>query len=282
MASRAPKFHACVYKQENFQGPRKCFKVRTGTDLCNAQFGGCHGPWNDKIRSIQLGARVIEVKIYQHSKFGKYLATFTKSQTSLNAAQKGFTSIRVIQRVPPRKSVCIYTEPEFMGKRKCFGPGEEANLCDSKYGGCRGPWNDKIRSIQGVSKDNQILLYKHSKFDTLMPELTSATTNLANKWHAMTSLRVPHPRKACLYQRSHYQGNQKCFAIGKNVDLCSKVHGGCGGKWNDDVRSIYMGRAVDYVMTFKHAKFHSFLEVLKNSRKVLSPKLYGMTSSIVA
>lgn len=275
-ANHVPKFHACLYKKENFKGEKKCFKVRSSGNLCDKEHGGCKGEWNDKIKSIQLGESVIQVKIYKHSGFGQHLSTFTKSQTTLKANEQEFTSFRVIQRIPPKKSICIYKEEEFMGDRKCFESGKQLDLCNTQHGGCRGLWNDKIKSIQGISKRNPVLLYKHSNFDTLLTELSSETTKLSSKFHSLTSIRAPKHDHACLYQRTDYQGNQKCFKRGEKVQLCQ--HGGCGGKWNDDVRSIYMGQKVNFIVLYKHNKFQQFLQVLANSRPNLPVHLHGISS----
>ena len=140
-----------------------------------------------------------------------------------------------------------------MGERICLASGEEIDLCNSQYGGCWGAWNDKVRSIQGISSSSSVLLYLHSGFDHYLTEFTAGQPVLSQNYFEMTSLRVQKPKNVCLYQRDNFQGPQKCFGVEESVDLCDASHGGCWGPWNDDVRSIFVGRGVEKVSLYEHA-----------------------------
>lgn len=271
----------CMYVQEDFQGDRKCFSIRSENDLCHDSNGGCDGYWNDHIQSIQFGASASSVEIFQHSDYKDFYTTFVNEQLSVPNEYRDFTSFRVIQDAPV-DHVCMYKKYHYMGDRKCFEKGAEANLCDSKYGGCHEKWDHHVRSIQGITSEMKVLVYKRKNFRRYLVEYKAETRHM-NWWerwhHGFTSLRVQDQNKVCMYQSYYYQGVQKCFEKGDH-NLCDSQNGGCNGQWNDGIRSIYKGDYVQKIDFYKHSNFEGFIKTITGSKRKLwiFTRLRGLTS----
>ncbi len=253
----------CVYREENFQGLRKCFRVQG--DLCDAKYGGCHGPWNDKIKSIQFGSNVIDVKLFRDADYAHEYTVLTSGTMCLDAAYQDFTSLTIRRGILRPNYVCLYREENFQGPRQCFPASSKGDLCDEEYGGCFGPWNDKIKSIQFGSNVGQIKLFQHQNYDQEYTVLTSETTSLDVHFRDFTSFYVAKavkPDEACIYKEPSYLGKRKCFPSGAGAELRSTG-------WNNQVESIQLGSQVSSVDLFLSGQCQDLSATITSSQEHL-------------
>ena len=254
----------CLYKEENFQGERRCFRIKG--NLCDTEYGGCHGPWNDKIKSIQFGRNVINVKLFKHNNYVHEYTVLTSENKSLNAAFRDFTSFSITRGILRPNYVCLYREEDFQGKRRCFQASNKGDLCDAEYGGCHGAWNDKIKSIQFGSKVSQIKLFKHKNYVHGYTVLTSETKSLDAAFRDFTSFYVAKrvdAGKICIYKQPSYLGERRCFPTGAGADLTSTL-------WNNQIRSIQFGSQVSSVDLFRNGQCQDFSSTISSSQEEMT------------
>ena len=260
----------CLYRQENYQGDRKCFNSRI--NLCDRVHGGCHGGWNDKVRSIKFGPNVEYVNIYKHSRFHHFYGKITTSSPKLSWNDATSFALALSKPNPPPpvapapdNQVCLYLKPNYQGARKCFS--SKIDLCHRAHGGCNGGWNDKVRSIKLGRYVKSVKVYRRHNYKGYYGR-TGSSAKL--RWKDVTSLiiirhppaPVPH-NQVCLYLKPNYQGTRKCFS--SRINLCDRGHGGCHGAWNDKVRSIKLGRHVSGVKVYKHSGYKHYYGVSGSS-----------------
>lgn len=281
-AMRAMPNQVCLYQQEDFKGPRRCFKASKTGDLCDGQYGGCHGPWNDKIKSIQFGAGVSHMTLFRHSNFNHQLTVLTRQTKCLDAAFRDFTSFYVAKAAPANK-VCLYLQEHFLGKRKCLKVSRKHNLCDAKHGNCGGEWNDKVKSIQFGKRVSDVTLFKHSNYIHTYGKLTQEQPVLAAQYRDFTSLYVAKrfgAKKACVYKQEHFLGKRKCFEIGTTVDLVKQFR-----HWNTKIRSIQVGQAVGsvdlYADLFTSSECQPLIGTIDQSMDTLPVDLHAISSFVV-
>ena len=131
-----------------------------------------------------------------------------------------------------------------------------------------------MRSIQfGSNADLAILVYGEDGFEGFLREVKSHHPDIDLDVHAY---RLPSPDEACMYVRNNFEGVEKCFEKGHRGDLCE--HGGCHGAWNDDVRSMYLGVAVQKVLLWKHTKFNHRYPSVSATTGDLEQSLHDFTS----
>ena len=178
----------CFFLRASYEGQRKCFNQHQSGNFCDEAHGGCHGAWNDKVRSIKLGANIQEVEIFRHNHYVDRLTTFTTSQSTLQSNYRDFTAFTIDPNPPG--VVCFYLGTNYEKARKCFRQGESGNFCDSKYGGCSGNWNDKIRSIRLGEGVTGVELFRDSGFKVPLTTLTSSHAVLSTGYHGLTSFKI--------------------------------------------------------------------------------------------
>ena len=83
--------------------------------------------------------------------------------------------------------------------------------------------------------------------------------------------------KACFFTEPNFQGKRTCFSFGQG-DFCEEENGGCGGPFNDKIRSIGIGKNVKRVQLFQHGSFIGPLGAIKESTKELPPQYHDFTS----
>ena len=264
----------CLHEGINFNGQRLCFNNKG--DLCDTINGGCHGKWNDKIKSIQFGSNVESVKLFKESRYCHKYTTLTSETKNLALSFRDFTSFYLTRKISTHK-VCLYVDKHFQGQRLCFN--NKGDLCDTINGGCHGKWNDKIKSIQFGSNVESVKLFKESRYCHKYTTLTSETKNLALSFRDFTSFyltRKISTHKVCLYVDKHFQGQRLCF--NNKGDLCDTINGGCHGKWNDKIKSIQFGSNVKSLKLFKDAGYKVVLATLTSETEDLIAGLKDFTS----
>ena len=187
---------ACLYREENFQGEKKCFNSQI--DLCDEVHGGCWGDWNDRVRSVRLGKNA-QIKVYrdynyQHL-YGTLSADAAKLQwtdaTSFIKLKNFVNEVPAVEAAaPPAEPViadneaCLYREENFQGEKKCFN--SQIDLCDEVHGGCWGDWNDRVRSVR-LGKNAQIKVYRDYNYQHLYGTLSADVAKL--QWTDATSFK---------------------------------------------------------------------------------------------
>jgi Beta/Gamma crystallin len=268
----------CFYTQVNFEGDSKCFPIGTNGDLCSLTNDGCGGKFNDKIRSVEFGSNVQKLELFEHSHFHTPLKTLIATTANLPSELHGFTSFRV-KNTP---TICVYTGTQFTGQQRCFEIESQADFCTQEFGGCRGPFNDKIRSIQYSRDGISVLLYKNANFQQYYTELKTQQAELTS-YQDFTSLRVLNNNKACMYLEINYQGfSQQCFNVESIADFCATQFGGCGGAWNDKIQSIKFGSAVHLIVLFKDGNYKQYHTTLQSSTMNLNSQHRDFTSFWIA
>ena len=220
-AVSAPDGQVCLFKERYFHGSRICFDNGATGNLCADKHGGCTGPWNDKIRSILFGAGVSSLLLFDNADFTGPLGSLTASEPNLSDPQHLFTTFRIGGPAPDGQ-VCFYLIRDFQGPRKCFMIGKTGNFCQEYYGGCGGPWNDKVRSIALGAGVPSLELYDNADFSGFLANLTASEPNLPGSLHRITTFRVgPGPAapddQVCFYTRHYYNGRRTCFGFGRNI-----------------------------------------------------------------
>ena len=108
----APDGQACLYLDTDFEGDRKCFAAGSSGNLCADHHGGCEGRWNNEIRSIEFGAGVAEVKLFEHARFREpLLPTLRASDSDLAKRYHGFTSFQIIKKPTPAPTLAPTLAP---------------------------------------------------------------------------------------------------------------------------------------------------------------------------
>ncbi len=147
--------------------------------------------------------------------------------------------------------VCLYDQPNYMGRSICFNAGEDVSDFQTLAGG----WNDRVVSIR-IFGNVQATVYQDAAFGGASQIVTSDIPNLTQlrdaalgNWsRQISAIRVERAsfggggggqgqnrgNRVCLYDQPNYAGQSVCFNEGEDVSDFFAVPGG----WNDRVASI--------------------------------------------
>ena len=249
--------HVCLYTGEQFQGYHVCLTWSKAIDLCTTTYGGCNGPYNEKIQSVKFGKGVEYLKIYKTAGFKTYYGKLTKDTPVLSAGWRDATSFLVTRPVESATKVCLYKETEFQGTRTCVTVATTGNL--------NSDFNDKVRSIQFGSDVSAFKMWKDPNRKTYHGAIGGSRTHLESKYHSFSSWRVIQKAPAnqvCCYTKPYYEGARHCFKKGS--------HSNVGDALNDKIQSIRFGAGVSGIGLYKHSGYKTSIGTYTSSIEDLS------------
>ena len=245
-----------------------CLTYTNKVDLCTTTYGGCEGPYNNKIKSVKFGNGVENLKLYKRRKFTSYYGLLTKDTPVLRTGWRGATSFLVTRPVESETKVCLYRETNFQGDRTCKDVAASSNLNDH--------WNDKIQSVQFGSEVSSFKMWRNANKGTYLGEIKGSQWKLDWKYRSFTSWlviqRAPD-NQVCCYTQADFQGTRHCFGKGE--------HNYVGDALNDKIKSIKFGAGVSSVGLYvdKNLKYSietittEVTETTSSWRDKLSPRI---------